>query len=141
MPSAEREALRARAIDNALDIVRRIARTLGEAETLAALALEAAHELLPCAAIVVQVHPERLERVRDRLAESRRGADEAASAEGGEGRAALPPEVTLHVEAEASLEPGQCRLRAAHGATVLAGLETQLRSIERHAREARAPAS
>lgn len=115
----EREALRGRAIDNALDIVRRIAASLGDAETLAALALAAARELLPCGAIVVQVHPDRFEGVRGRLESLRRAGE--------------PADVALHVEIETSLEPGECRLRSSNGATVLAGLETQLRRIERQA--------
>ena len=120
----EREALRARAVDHALGIVRRIAATLGEGQTLAALALEAARELLPCGGIVVQVHPERLEEVRSRLAARHRAASGDVA------------EATLLVEAEESLDPGQCRLRSSNGTVVLAGLETQLRSIERHARDA-----
>lgn len=125
----EREALRGRAIDNALDIVRRIAASLGDAETLAALALAAARELLPCGAIVVQVHPDRFEGVRGRL-ESLRRAGESG---GGTGAEPAPADVALHVEIETSLEPGECRLRSSNGATVLAGLETQLRRIERQA--------
>ena len=154
----ERAALRARAVDNALAIVRRIASTLGDAETLAALARDAARELMPCAVVVVQVHPAQLDAVRDRLTDvSRDGrgrdagalaaaadeadeADEAVEPASGE---AAPLDVALVVEAEESLERGQCRLRTEGGVAVLAGLETQLRSIERLTRDggARRPAS
>ena len=122
----ERQACRERAVDNALEIVRRIASTLGEDETIAALAWEAAHTLLPRSRVVVQVHPDRLERVRERLADRLRA--DAAAADG----------TALEVEAEESLGPDQCRLLAPNGTAVLAGLETQLRALERHARGAAA---
>ncbi len=114
----EREVLRARAVDNALGIVRRIAAAVGEHEMLAALALTAAQELMPTAAIVLHVHPDHVDAVRLRLDERQQDDDHG---------------VTLLVEAEASLETGQCRLRAANGTTVLAGLETQLQRLERQA--------
>ena len=112
----EREAVRRRMTENALGVVRRIAATLGEERTLAALAIEAARDIVPIAGLTVQVRPEMLEAVRERLRESRGESAFAAA---------------LAVEADESLEAGQCRLRGADGLAVLAGLETQLRNLER----------
>ena len=140
----EREALRRQATGNALDIVRRIAATLGEADTLAALAAEAARELIPSGGVTVQVRPDMVEPVRARLAVTACGQRSGQSGEiGGDAGVGAGEDVTsgpdgehafaaaLVVVADDSLEPGQCRLRGGDGLAVLAGLETQLRNLER----------
>lgn len=109
--------LRDRAVDNALAIVRHIASAIGEAETVAALAREAAGALIPATRVAVCVHPDQLDEVESTIEKWRHDdADDTACL------------AVLDVQADASLAKGQCRLESELG-TVMAGLETQLGNI------------
>ena len=128
----ERDVWRLRAIDNALGIVRRIASSLGDEQTLAALAINAARELLPSPLVVVQVHPSHVDEVRLRMAAHLQSCDDGMSLlNTTSDEISTESSVTLMVEAEESLDISQCRLRSASGEVVLVGLDTQLNRIER----------
>ena len=103
-----RERLRAQAGELALGIVRKIARDLGPAETVAALAASAARQLAPHEPVVLRVHPELEAGVRERL-----------GAIGG------PTVGEIEVAADPALGAGDCTLETEFG-QVRAGLELQL---------------
>ena len=103
-----RERLRGQGAELALGIVRKIARDLGPADTVAALAASAARQLAPHEPVVLRVHPDVEEGVRERLA-----------AIGG------PTVGEIELAADPGLGPGDCTLETEFG-QVRAGLELQL---------------
>ena len=104
----ERDRLRASAGALALDIVRRIAAGLAPDEVLAALAEQAARDLLPEEPIRVRVAPEAAGAVTRRL---------------------WTIDARIEVAADADVTAGECVLDTPSGRTH-AGLETQLRALE-----------
>lgn len=105
---SERERLRAAAGALAIDIVRRIAAGLAPEEVLAALAEQAARDLLPEEPIRVRVAPEAAGAVERRL---------------------WPLEARIEVTADPDLAAGDCVLDTPSGRTH-AGLDVQLRALE-----------
>ena len=103
-----RERLRSQGAELALGIVRKIARDLGPADTVAALAASAARQLAPHEPVVLRVHPDLETDVRERLAVI--GGPTVGEAE---------------VAADPGLGPGDCTLETEFG-QVRAGLELQL---------------
>lgn len=92
----------------ALEVVRRIAGEIGEADMIAGIAQRAAAAIDPDAAAIVRVPTTALEQTRERLANR----------------------VSVTVETDPTLAPGDCVVETALGSTH-AGLETQLAQIER----------
>jgi len=105
---AERARLRASSATLALDIVRRIAAGLAPEEVLAALAEQAARDLLPEEPIGVRVAPEAVGAVSRRL---------------------WPIGARIEVHADPDLPNGDCVLDTPSGRTH-AGLEVQLKALE-----------
>jgi type III secretion protein L len=105
---AERARLRASAAALALDIARRIAAGLAADEVIAALAEQAARDLLPEEPIGIRVVPEAVGAVRRRL---------------------WPIGARIEVQGDADLAPGDCVLDTPSGRTH-AGLEVQLKALE-----------
>jgi flagellar assembly protein FliH len=105
---AERARLRASSATLALDIVRRIAAGLAPDEVLAALAEQAARDLLPEEPIGVRVAPDAVGAVSRRL---------------------WPIGARIEVHADPDLPAGDCVLDTPSGRTH-AGLEVQLKALE-----------
>ena len=105
---AERARLRAASAALALDIVRRIAAGLAPEEVLAALAEQAARDLLPEEPIAVRVAPEAVGAVSRRL---------------------WPIGARIEVQGDPDLAAGDCVLDTPSGRTH-AGLEVQLKALE-----------
>lgn len=105
---AERARLRASSADLALDIVRRIAAGLAPDEVLAALAEQAARDLLPEEPIGVRVAPDAVGAVSRRL---------------------WPIGARIEVQGDPDLAIGDCVLDTPSGRTH-AGLEVQLKALE-----------
>lgn len=105
---AERARLRASAAPLALDIVRRIAAGLAPDEVLAALAEQAARDLLPEEPIGVRVAPDAVGAVSRRL---------------------WPIGARIEVHGDPDLAAGDCVLDTPSGRTH-AGLEVQLKALE-----------
>jgi type III secretion protein L len=93
----------------ALEVVRRIASSLGPEETMAAIVARAAADVAPDTALTVRVAPAVLDAVAERL------GDRAG----------------LTVEADPALDPLDCVIETTLS-RVQAGLDTQLALIERH---------
>jgi type III secretion protein L len=102
-----RAELRARTVTLAMEVVRRIAGRLGEDAAVAAMAEQAAAELVPEGPVTLRVHPARLAAVRSRL---------AAHAD------------RISVEADEDLAETGCTLQSSWG-RIDAGLETQLETL------------
>lgn len=117
----ERDEWRRKAMADALNIVRRIASSIGTADTLTALALDAAAELMPNDSIVLEVHSDVLEAVKARIAHLL----EAGTNEIEQSRLQV-----MAVRSDDAVAPDQVVLRAGP-AMLIAGLETQLSAIER----------
>lgn len=110
----DHEESRRQSVVLALEVVRRIAGEVGENEFLSAIAEKAVHDLVPDGAVLVRVHPDRLDAVRSKLA--------------GQG-------ARLEIEADDALGPTDCVLVSSFG-RIEAGLETQLAALEHAFREA-----
>ena len=105
---ADRARVRNDVSQLALEVVRRIAGEIGEADTVAALASRAAADLLPDAVATVRVRPEALEATAARLAGNR----------------------GLTVIADPALAFGDCLIETPLGISH-AGLDIQLAAVER----------
>ena len=105
---ADRARVRNDVSQLALEVVRRIAGEIGEADTVAALASRAAADLLPDAIATVRVRPEALEATAARLAGNR----------------------GLTVIADPTLAFGDCLIETPLGISH-AGLDIQLAAVER----------
>lgn len=108
---AARDEARQQVAALALQVVRKLLGGLPLAESQAALALQAARELLPARVWRLAVHPDAAPALRERVA--RLGPEERAALAGGE------------VVEDASLAPDDCRLDTEFG-SARAGLEAQL---------------
>ena len=111
----EREQVRLSAAQMALDIVRSIAKGVGNESLLPALARSAAADLLPNQQAVLHLHPDELAGVERQLQAWSDAGDAVAAITG--------------VVADDSLAPGGCILETPSG-QVVADLETRLRVIE-----------
>ena len=105
---ADRARLRNDVSQLALEVVRRIAGEIGEADTVAALAGRAAADLLPDAIATVRVRPEALDATASRLAGNR----------------------GLTIIADPALAFGDCLIETPLGISH-AGLDIQLAAVER----------
>lgn len=92
----------------ALEVVRRIAGSVGAPEIIAAIAAKAAAQVAPETAATIRVHPHAAARVAERVAGLRH----------------------IAVEGDASLGPDDCVVETALGRT-RAGLDTQIAQLER----------
>lgn len=92
----------------ALEVVRRIAGTIGAPEMIAGIAAQAAAQVAPETAATVRVHPAAVVRVTERLATLRH----------------------ISVEADETLAPDDCVVATPLGRTH-AGLDTQIAQLER----------
>ena len=103
--------------DMAVQIVRKIAAQLGEAQTLAALAHQAAQEFAQDEIITLRVHPAHVESVRLRLRDLQQTGESVAH--------------LTNVVADAELADTGCVLDSRFG-SVVADLDTQLNAISAH---------
>jgi len=106
--NSAREQVQGSSVNLAVQIVEKIASRIGPPEMIAALAQQAASELVPAEAIVVKVHPSMLSQVEEQLA--------------GLGTQLNTP---LQFESDVSLNEDGCILETEYG-HVKADLETQL---------------
>lgn len=107
--SRERETLRANVASLALEVVRKIAGALDAGGVIAALAANAARDLVPAAALTLLVHASRVDAVRAHLA-------------------AIAPDLHCDVRGDANVAIDACCLATEHG-SIDASLGAQLDRI------------
>jgi flagellar biosynthesis/type III secretory pathway protein FliH len=111
--------LRADVAALALQVVRKLMGHFGADTRLVGLASVAAREMLPAPALVLRVHPDRVEAVRDRLAALAAATDAAAE-----------PTPAFELRADDTCAPDDCRIDTDLG-SVDASLDVQLERLAR----------
>lgn len=115
--NAELSQVREEVLSLALQVVKKIANEVAKEDLLYALANTAAQECLPSKSIVLKVHPDCVDGVKQRLSEQQESADTK-----------LPIQ---RIVADEDLEMDACVLETDAG-QVCADLETQLSVLEKH---------
>jgi len=115
--NAELSQIREEVLSLALQVVRKIADGVADDALLYALANTAAQECLPSKSIVLKVHPNAVDGVKQRLAQSQSNSDNN--------------QPIRHVVSDEELDLDACVLETDAG-QVCADLETQLSVLEKH---------